>query len=290
MKYAAHPFADLFPMMSDDEIQELADDIAAKGQKEPIYLIGNLILDGRNRHKACEIAGVKPWYQQYTGDDPLGHVVSGNLRRRHMSESQRAMVAAKLANLNREDTLKQGPRSADLRNGEIKPVTQQEAANLFKVGRRTLQEARKIHKDGAEGLADMVNADEISVHTASTVADLPADEQAEIIKQGPDAVKAKAAEVRKEKQQEKDKRQASTPPDATPQQQATARSPEPKQSPTPSPQQRAASPTTPPTPQPTAGVGLRLSSEAIDVLMRIPRNDPQRARAFEKVRDWLDNN
>jgi ParB-like chromosome segregation protein Spo0J len=55
---SSHPAADLFPFMSDDELAELAVDIRAHGLLEPIVLLDGLVLDGRNRLRACEAAGV----------------------------------------------------------------------------------------------------------------------------------------------------------------------------------------------------------------------------------------
>jgi ParB-like chromosome segregation protein Spo0J len=49
-------------MLSEDELIELADDIAANGLYEAIKLdpTGEILVDGRNREAACDIAGVEP--------------------------------------------------------------------------------------------------------------------------------------------------------------------------------------------------------------------------------------
>lgn len=65
-----HPYADKFPMASDDELAELAESIAAVGLINPVVLTpGGLVLDGRNRLKACEVAGVEPTFTTRDGDD-----------------------------------------------------------------------------------------------------------------------------------------------------------------------------------------------------------------------------
>jgi hypothetical protein len=66
---------------------------------EPIVIFEGKILDGRNRYKACELANVEPIYRPYFGDDPLEYVVSLNLHRRHLTTSQKAMVAVEITNL-----------------------------------------------------------------------------------------------------------------------------------------------------------------------------------------------
>ena len=52
-----HPLAAVFPMMTDDELQDLADDIREHGLLHPIVLDADgVLIDGRNRLRACEIA------------------------------------------------------------------------------------------------------------------------------------------------------------------------------------------------------------------------------------------
>ncbi len=94
MNYAPHEIANLFPMMSPDEFVDLKEDIKARGLLEPVVLHEGKILDGRNRFKACQEVGVAIQFVDYAGDDPLGDVISWNLKRRHLSSSQRAIYAA----------------------------------------------------------------------------------------------------------------------------------------------------------------------------------------------------
>jgi ParB/RepB/Spo0J family partition protein len=91
-----HPVADLFPMLADDELAELAADIKARGQLQPIVLDADgRIIDGRNRLAACELAGVQPEFVTYEGDDPGGYALAVNIQRRNLTKGQQAMVAAR---------------------------------------------------------------------------------------------------------------------------------------------------------------------------------------------------
>lgn len=89
----AHPLAELIPPMGDAEYRELADDIAAHGLREPITLYEGKVLDGRHRARACEEVGARLHSREYDGDDPAAFVISENVHRRHLTTSQRAVIA-----------------------------------------------------------------------------------------------------------------------------------------------------------------------------------------------------
>ncbi|MET4017760.1 hypothetical protein ACVWXQ_003019 [Bradyrhizobium sp. S3.14.4] len=104
-KIEAHPDAAIFPMMSADDLANLAADIKAHGLVHPI-VIGKIevadgktkevIVDGRNRYEACEIAGVEPRFAELNGHDPKAFILSSNIARRHMTAGQRAMAYARI--------------------------------------------------------------------------------------------------------------------------------------------------------------------------------------------------
>lgn len=90
---SVHPLALLIPEMSDDQYADLRDDVAANGLLEPIVLHDDLILDGRHRYRACRETGAELRTREFDGDSPAGFVLSANVKRRHLSVSQRAALA-----------------------------------------------------------------------------------------------------------------------------------------------------------------------------------------------------
>jgi ParB-like chromosome segregation protein Spo0J len=90
----AHPLANAVPMMPPDELAVLAEDIRVRGLLHPIKVDGEgRIVDGRNRAAACEIAGVAPSTELFTGDIKA-LVVSENVVRRDLKKGQKAMAVA----------------------------------------------------------------------------------------------------------------------------------------------------------------------------------------------------
>lgn len=95
--YKVHPSADRYPLMPEDELQELADDIAENGLQEPIVVgKNNVLIDGRNRVLACKLAGVEVKEEVFEGTDDqvIAFIHSRNDYRRHMKPWQRAGVIA----------------------------------------------------------------------------------------------------------------------------------------------------------------------------------------------------
>ncbi len=112
-------------MMNNDEYAALVADIHQHGQREPIWLLDNQILDGRNRWQACCDLGIQPITREYTGPTDMaalvGFVVSLNLKRRHLDKGQLAFVALDIEKALAEEaherqlaTLKQFSAAPDL--------------------------------------------------------------------------------------------------------------------------------------------------------------------------------
>jgi hypothetical protein len=94
---APHDAALIFPMMSDSQLKELAEDIGKNGQRDPIVLFEGKILDGRNRWSACILAGIEPKTIEWNSSgDPIDWVISKNLHRRQLDAAQRAAVAVSI--------------------------------------------------------------------------------------------------------------------------------------------------------------------------------------------------
>jgi len=151
--YPIHPAADCFPMIGGDAFQQMVDDIKANGLIQPIALYQDQVIDGRNRMRACEQAGVAPIYETIDGiSDPVAYVISTNLHRRHLTTKQRAAIAAELANMTKSDAgriggSKQGPNGPCLEN---QSVSIEQAAEMMNVSPRSVKRAKKTMKENPE--------------------------------------------------------------------------------------------------------------------------------------------
>lgn len=94
----AHPAANIFPMMDDVRLRELADDIRANGLRVPIQVLDGKVIDGRNRLKACEIAEVQPRFEHIdAGSNPWQLAWALNGQRRDLTTDQRYILWAECA-------------------------------------------------------------------------------------------------------------------------------------------------------------------------------------------------
>lgn len=198
--WAFHPYADAFPMMDDATFKAFCARAKKNGYlaSRPIVFFEGMILDGRNRARMCEATGLKPTTRVFdpkTEGDPLDFVISENLDRRHLTPSQRAMVAANLEKLARGR-----PRKG------ATGVTRDEAAERMNVSRRSVARGAVVRDKGSDELQQLVSAGAIAVKLAAEIAaNLTPLEQAIVAKGGKDAVLNAAKKIRAE---EAEKRRA----------------------------------------------------------------------------------
>ena len=175
-EYPVHPVASLFPMIDDESLNALAEDIKKNGQRDPIivaYLDEAMIdepvvIDGRNRHAACKLAGIEPEFKfvMSLNDRELSPqviadwIISHNLHRRHLTTSQKAAVAvAYEAELAKLAKARQGQRN-DLKPGKDIPAnlrecsegkeSAKEAGDLFQVSGRSVSDAKYVSQHDPE--------------------------------------------------------------------------------------------------------------------------------------------
>lgn len=117
-----HPLAELFPLTEGDDFERLVADIRKHGLRIPITLYEGMILDGRNRARACEQLGIEPATVEYTGADPRAVVISQNVMRRHLTIEQRKELVMVLHCENPKASNRQIGRSLKLSDHTVAKV------------------------------------------------------------------------------------------------------------------------------------------------------------------------
>lgn len=149
---AAHPAAEVFPLLSEEEYQAFKADIATHGLREPIWLYEGRILDGRNRYRACRELGIAPLFRTYTGDSPVAFVWSLNGERRHLDVAQRAAIGAEMLATLQEESRKR--QLANLRRGNsVLPPMEERAPASPRRRPRSVDEAARIVNAGATNIS-----------------------------------------------------------------------------------------------------------------------------------------
>jgi len=211
-----HPAASLFPEMNASEFASLKADIRDRGLMVPISLSADgRIIDGRHRYKACRELKIEPTCVRNKGYDNeaiiAAAIVSLNLKRRHLDESQRAMVAARLRAIfskeNASPAKKEegGDSSANLRSEKGK--ASEKAAAALNVSARSVEHAAKVLASAAEELISAVDTGVVAVSAAASLAKLPEAIQRRITKM---VVEGKAKNVRLAMRAERNREQVAT--------------------------------------------------------------------------------
>lgn len=195
--YQIHEVANLFPMMSDEEFNDLVEDIKAHGQHEPITIYQNQIIDGRNRYKACQQLGFETNVKEWDGQGSItSYVISLNLKRRHLTATQRAAIYPELAPRYEKEAeerrVELGRAAANKQHHGESGVSQKidqptnegkataQAAKDLGVNRQYLSDAKKLQQDTPE-LIPMMKQGEITIKTAKQYASIPKDTRGKLL-------------------------------------------------------------------------------------------------------------
>jgi N6-adenosine-specific RNA methylase IME4 len=199
-----HPLANIFPLIEGADFDQMVTDVAANGLHEKIIVHEGMILDGRNRYRAALAAGLFSddeiddmggavfikHFVLFLPDrqgDPLAFVISKNLHRRQLNESQRAQVAAKLGRLE---------HGGDRSKPSIEGLSTEKRAAMLNVGRASVERADAVQDHGAAELQRKVEIGELRISTAALIARLPKEEQVRLLQEAaPQAVKAAAKQI-----------------------------------------------------------------------------------------------
>jgi N6-adenosine-specific RNA methylase IME4 len=177
-----HPITEVFPVLSDSDYQTLKKDIEVNGLLEPIWRDDKgRIIDGRHRYRACKELKIDPEFQEtaYSDEEIPDIVLSLNLRRRHLTESQRSVVAAKM--LPFYEKAAKARQLAGLKQGDQDPVKENlperekgsssdKAGAKVGVSGRSVRDAKKVFEEGCEELQDALEQDKVKVSDAAKAA------------------------------------------------------------------------------------------------------------------------
>ena len=162
--YERHPLSAAFPDMDPEEFQDLLSSIKIHGQREPITLFENKILDGWHRYQACQKLEISPATYEFDGEDPVSYVIDLNLNRRHLSPSQKALAVVSCNSWRGVGKPVIPPRGGiNCRQDDISATDMAKRAG---VGTRTIERAKQVVNTGDQETIEKVRKGAISLSQA----------------------------------------------------------------------------------------------------------------------------
>lgn len=168
-----HPAADLFPPMSEQQYAQLRADIEANGLREAVWLDPDgAILDGRHRVRACDELSRPYATRTYKKADVLAFVCAQNLHRRHLTSSQRAIVALDLLPmLEQEAAMRRKATTFASKNSTVPQIVAEpgeardHAAILTGTNRQYVSDAKTIAAEAPE-LIEQIRSGDLTIPQA----------------------------------------------------------------------------------------------------------------------------
>lgn len=167
--FKPHPYSKLFPDCNEEQFEMLCKDLKENGQRQKALIFQGLILDGNQRQRACVKNKMELQWKCFKGskEAALNLVVSLNLHRRHLNDSQRACIGAEIIKMNKRTNnwiaIKRGVQG----RSHLKLV------KIMNVTQRKLRDALYVKKYAPEKFEECkTNGDSVGAAAKSIYRDL----------------------------------------------------------------------------------------------------------------------
>jgi len=181
--------------LTDDEFSILQQDIIDNGCRDAIATWDEIIVDGHNRYKICQKGDIpfKTIEMSFDDrDDAKLWIINNQLGRRNLEPVDRVALVELKRHVEKrlaEARMKAGKKINELdpqvnlpegSKGQVRDKLASEAG----VSGRTYDRLVKVNKEGTEELKQAVRERKVSASRAAKIAELPKEEQVEIITHG----------------------------------------------------------------------------------------------------------
>ena len=163
MELNLHSMTRAFPPMDDAEYAALKADVAANGILQPLLVWQGAVVDGRHRLAAATELGISADripLRRLADDMPesavVGLMIAANVQRRHLNQTQRAMIAARVERRRNDLTTVDSP-------------TRAQRAGMFGVSVSLVRRADALTDTAPPELVDAVAAGDMTLRDAEAL-------------------------------------------------------------------------------------------------------------------------